>query len=110
MNLGELIRALEAVEDQDAVLKFGFNNPHSYRGDYYDLAFEPAQNVTVASMLACAKAAVGETYRGYKGGDFTMSEWTSVHLSEWGDTGESIGPFLLRYMLAGKMVNEEMEK
>lgn len=80
MTLGELIAALEA-EDPAKVVARGFTHPHSYRGYYHDLAFEPDRNVTVGEMLADAYSAVGETYEGWKGGDFTMGRSTDVWLS-----------------------------
>lgn len=50
MYLGDLIDRLKA-EDPNKGVPLGFKNPHSYRGYYDCLAFEPAENVTVASML-----------------------------------------------------------
>lgn len=61
MTLDELIAALDAA-DPDLVLPDGFTNPHSYRGYYEQLAFEPAQDVRVADMLADAREALGTTY------------------------------------------------
>ena len=98
MTLGELIEALKA-EDPELVVPSGFSGPHSYRGFYHDLAFEPVRGATVGSMLACAKRALGTTYTGWKGGDFEMGEHTEVWLAEWGDCGETIGPTLLRLMI-----------
>lgn len=99
MTLEELITALES-HDQAKVVPHGFANPHSYRGDYCDLAFEPAANVTVGSMLNAARSALGETFQGYKGGDYTMADYTDCWLAEWGCCGETIGPLLLKLMLA----------
>ncbi|NUS25068.1 MAG: hypothetical protein HOV92_12710 [Streptomyces sp.] len=100
MMLGELITRLEAANPQQ-VVKHGFHNPHSYRGDYYDLAFEPATDITVADMLEAARSAVGATYEGWKGGDFRMTAGTWCWLSEEGTaSGETISPLLLDFMLA----------
>ncbi len=102
MTLGELIKALEK-QNPDLVVPHGFSEPHSYRGYYDELAFEPADNMTIGKMLKCAKYALGKTYTGYKGGDYTMHEWTDVWLAHYGCCGESIGPTLLSYMInAGK--------
>ncbi len=98
MTLGELIEFL-AARDPAIVVPVGFNRPHSYRGFYEQLAFEPARNVTAGSMLACAREALGRTYIGYKGGEFKMEEYTDVNLAEYGCTGEEIGPILLSYMV-----------
>jgi hypothetical protein len=100
MTLGELITALEAA-DPNQVVSHGFHNPHSYRGDYYDLAFEPAQNVTVASMLEAARTALGTTYQGWKGGDFTMDADTWCWLSEQGTAScDNISSLLFTLMLS----------
>jgi hypothetical protein len=100
MNLGELITALEAA-DPDLVLPHGFTNPHSYRGHYIELAFEPAYNVTVADMLADARSAVGTTYTGWNGSEFTMDKYSDCYLSEEGcASGEEICTWMLRAMLA----------
>lgn len=98
MELRDLIKFLEA-RDPAKVVPLGFSEPHSYRGDYYDLAFEPTADVTVGSMLECARFALGQTFQGYKGGDFTMREYTSVHLAHYGMCGEGIGPHFLKYMV-----------
>lgn len=98
MNLQQLIDAL-ATADPNRVCPIGFTNPHSYRGYYDQLAFEPAHDVRVSDMLACATGAIGATYSGYKGGEFTMDASTDVWLAEYGSTGETIGPVLLAYML-----------
>lgn len=100
MQLGELITRLEAA-NPDQIVAHGFHNPHSYRGDYYDLAFEPTADITVADMLEAARSAVGTTYQGWKGGDFTMSEHSWCWLSDEGDaSGETISPLLLDLLLA----------
>lgn len=91
MTLNELIMELEALP-QSTVVPNGFCAPQSYRGFYEQLAFEPQPNVTVAAMLSSAREAVGTTYCGYKGGDYTMNDWTDVWLAEYGCSGQSITP------------------
>jgi hypothetical protein len=97
--LGDLIKQLAAA-DQSLVLPHGFHKPHSYRGYYTDLAFEPTTNVTVAQMLKDARTALGSTYQGYKGGDFTMGEYSDCWLAEYGSEGDGIGSLLIVLMLA----------
>lgn len=100
MNLGELIAALEAA-DQTITCAHGFTNPHSYRGDYMDLAFEPATDVPVTAMLAAARSALNATYTGYKGGEFRMTADTWCWLSPYGDAScETLSPLALQAMLA----------
>lgn len=100
MILRELIRFLEEA-DPDLVLPEGFRDPHSYRGYYDQLAFQPARHVSVSEMLADARSAVGTVYRGYKGGDYVMTEHSIVNISPYGQSaeGDAISPRLLRLML-----------
>jgi hypothetical protein len=103
MELGDLIEAL-AAEDPAKVCPYGFAEPHSWRGDYADLAFSPARNVTVGSMLAHARSAVGSTYHGWKGGEYLMDVDSDCYLAAPRDLGETLGPTLLRLMLAAGSV------
>ena len=105
MVLKELIEWLE-THDAGIVLPYGFHRPHSYRGFYDELAFEPAENVTIGSMLECARAANGETYNGYKGGCYKMGEYTNVWLAERGSTGEPISVATLEASLTIKAHRE----
>lgn len=98
MQLGELIEFLEARDPKQEVAH-GFGKPHSYRGYYEDLSFAPVAGTTVGNMLKEAKAALGNTYTGWKGGRFKMDEYTTCWLAEMGTTGEGIGPMLLKLML-----------
>lgn len=97
MFLKELIEYLER-KDPNIVVSVGFCCPHSYRGYYTELGFVPKKNTTVGDMLECAKGALGSTYVGWKGGEFTMGEYTDVYLAEYGDTGDEICNVLLDYM------------
>lgn len=99
MTLGELIKRLEALP-QDMILHCGFAHPHSYRGYYEDLAFEPQEDVSIGAMLTCAKEAVGKMYFGWKGGEYIMTEYTTVWLAEQGTCGEQIIEYGWRYMLS----------
>lgn len=99
LYLSALIGRLEA-EDPAKRVPVGFHKPHSYRGYYVDLAFEVARNVTVAEMLTAARSALGATFQGWKGGDYTMRDYTSCWLvAERGDCGETLGALLLDLLL-----------
>jgi hypothetical protein len=99
MNLGMLIKYLER-EDPKQSVSLGFDNPHSYRGYYDQLAFELCKDATVGDMLKLAKESVGKTFTGWKGGEYEMDEFTTVWLAEYGcGGGEVIGPVLLGLML-----------
>jgi hypothetical protein len=97
MTLGEVIAFLKTVDSRTEVA-VGFDKAHSYRGYYHDVAFEPVQNTTVGEMLEAAKNAVGQTFQGWKGGWYTMTEEAGVYLAFEGCCGESLGPVLLGYM------------
>jgi hypothetical protein len=100
-SLESLIARLKA-EDPAKVVAVGFAEPHSYRGYYEDLAFEVRLDTTVGEMLAAAESAVGATYHGWKGGEYTMKGWTACWLvRSRGECGETIGSLLLDFMLGG---------
>ena len=86
VTLGALIRYLESLPPDQSVAE-GFGHPHSYRGYYEDLAFEPVSGTTVQEMLDAARSAFGKTFHGYKGGEFVMGENTDCWLAPYGTTG-----------------------
>jgi hypothetical protein len=92
--LGELILKLEAVKNKDLPLFIDIMDKRpadidSWRGIYAELAIatEGHSSPTVADGISMLQAAVGKTYHGYKGGDFTMSKNTPVWLAEYGESG-----------------------
>lgn len=94
LTLGKLIAVLEP-HDPALPVTFDYGpfvgSEHSYRGYYSDLSFEPsAERSTVADVLARAKAAIGNTYEGYKGGDFVMRDDTPLWCAHYGNTGSAI--------------------
>lgn len=100
LTLGDIIIRLER-EDPMRILPVGFAKPHSFRGDYMDLAFEPAQNIRVEDVLDAARSALGATFQGWKGGDYTMSESSRCWISYEGEGSDNaIGPLLLHLLLA----------
>lgn len=99
VDLGRLIKALAAADPARPV-RWGFGRPMSYRGDYTDVAFSPKEKTTVGAMLMHARSALGQTFTGYKGGEFTMHGGVDCHIDEYGEAGgDRIGPTLLRYWL-----------
>lgn len=89
MTLGEFIAALEALPAH-LLLDWGIEHPHSYRGYYNDLAFEKVGPQTVAEALTVARSALGQTYQGWKGGGYTMTEWVDVYCATEGSVGSEI--------------------
>lgn len=97
MTLGELIEFLEK-RDPNKVVKLGFYHPHSYRGYYDQVAFIPVSDTTIGEMLKEARSALGTTYTGWKGGEFTMGAYTDCWIAEWGCCGDAIGVALMRFI------------
>ncbi|MFQ6309873.1 hypothetical protein [Lysobacter capsici] len=102
MNLDELIKALQH-EPADKIIREGFHRPHSYRGHYDQLAFEPLMNARVGDMLEAAQGSLGRVFIGYKGGDFMMGPYTGCNLAHYGSCGDELSERLLRYMLADEV-------
>lgn len=100
MQLGEVISALEKYSP-DRKVKNGFGNPHSFRGYYDQLAFEPVENTTVGEMLSAAKWANNRIMGGYKGGEYFMDKDTECWLSNYGTSigAETISLEMIKYMV-----------
>lgn len=96
-TLGEVILLLEGQPERNTV-KLDFTNEiptslHSYRGYYEDLSLGCSPNarpMTVERLLKRFKDAKGQTFEGYKGGDFTMHSRTLVWVAKYGDTGRML--------------------
>ena len=101
MTLGQLIELLKE-QDQDKKVRYGFGNPHSWRGSYDELAFEPVENTSVGEMLSQALAAEDNIYEGWKGGEFKMTSSTTVNIEYKGSYtgGTCMINLLLKNMLA----------
>ena len=97
-TLGDLIEWLEQ-QDQELIVKDGFSTPHSDRGSYEELAFRPEAESKIKDMLRYAKEADGNTYTGWKGGEFEMNKHTSVYIGEYGTCGDAITPTHFKYWL-----------
>lgn len=90
LTLGKLITALEGVNGDlrvvfDLMDPCSPSEPISYRGYYSDLSFPPSDDPVMASdVLKWARDANGNTFEGYKGGDFTMGAKTPLWASPYG--------------------------
>jgi len=94
MTLGELLAWMEGF-DHALPVEFDIGYaPYSfmsYRGYYRYIAIDRSDGVkTVDQFIKDIKDAIGHTYTGYKGGDFTMTKMTPVWVSEYG-ASSSIG-------------------
>ena len=83
MTLGKLIKRLSDMPA--SVMVDGIGRPHSYRGYYQDLAFQPLPvQVTAAELLNTCRDCMGKVFEGYKGGEFQMGELTPVWIAHYG--------------------------
>ena len=100
MTLNDYITRLEQA-DPTLTVPIGLGDPHSWRGDYAEMAFEPVRDTTVGEMLAAARSALGATYQGYKGGEYLMTGDTTIHVDSYGcwTDGSAIWTMLLDLML-----------
>jgi hypothetical protein len=88
-ELGKIIDYLK-TQDSDKKVKSGFGAPHSYRGYYDQVAFEPVANTTVGTMLAHAESAIGPVFTGYKGGDYVYNRFTPAWIAVYGRCGDEL--------------------
>ena len=88
MELQDVVTELKK-HNKDKIIKNGFHEPHSYRGIYEDVSFEPTENIPIKEMLACAEEAMDATYGGWKGGEWNMHPDTTVHLANEGCTEDT---------------------
>lgn len=91
VGIGELVALLNVADPLKSVVavvndrEFGVSaDVYSYRGYYNQLSIEPGESATVATLALRLSDAIGETFTGYKGGDYTMSRNTPVWISGYG--------------------------
>ena len=100
MQLRNLIEWLERMnqEHPDGIVPYGFDEPHSWRGDYEDLAFTPKESAKISDMLNHAKDSMGREFIGGDGGEFEMGEYTECWIAKQGKYYDSdcIGTTLLK--------------
>jgi hypothetical protein len=89
LTLGKLIAALEGMPADAQVANL--HAAHSYRGYYEDLAFERGEGTRRAdALLTDCKAAMGQVFGGYKGGDYVMGALTPLWVASYGTTGDKL--------------------
>jgi hypothetical protein len=100
-TLGEVILLLK-MQPQENIVKIDFLresidlNPEgvdSYRGYYEDLSLDyqiESTEKTVKELLVIFENAIGKTFQGYKGGDFTMNSKTLVWVAQYGSCGRML--------------------
>jgi hypothetical protein len=92
LTTGKAIEILSGL-NPDLPLKHRLGDPHSNRGDYYELGIdyveydEPVAS-TVAELIDLLRSTIGATYKNSKdGNDYRMDERTYVNLSTRGNQG-----------------------
>ncbi len=95
LGIEDLVRLLY-LQDQEKSIYFDFlgfrptGKVDSYRGYYSDLAIEFSNgsdsDCTVGELAKVLDNAIGETYEGYKGGEYIMNEDTKVWVSNYGES------------------------
>ncbi len=91
LTLRRLIDVLDGVDPERRVAMS--MTADSYRGYYADLAFEPfadSEPTTAGRLAEYARSLIGQTFEGYKGGDFVMDEHTPLWVACWGDLGHRL--------------------
>lgn len=101
VTLGEIIDTLKEISGRGEGYRvvtvewdgriMGIINPHSYRGYYSDLAFEPVDHpTTVDEVLEAADRVLDTELDGWKGGDFLMHEGVPLWIAYEGKTGDAV--------------------
>lgn len=105
LTLGSMIAILEGIPATTMVFFDTGDSPvsvNSYRGYYSDLALSKGTGETIeaAALLEILRAAVGETFEGYKGGEYVMAASTPLWEAHYGDCGRAI--------MGGKMEGQNL--
>jgi len=99
MDISEVVDWLEDYQQKhpDATTKFGWTEGGSYRGYYDEFSVEPSDSeVDIETMIGVLCDAIGQTFYGYKGGEYTMNESSEVYYAPYGNTGPIVSKALLR--------------
>lgn len=79
MTLKEFKTHIESFPNETE-FNYGISKPFSWRGVYAEVAFEMLeQPMTKEDILANIELAYTETFRGYKGGEYTYDDHTDIH-------------------------------
>lgn len=87
LTIKDLDMVLRPLRD-DLWFPIAFDSPHSYRGYYEQLAFEPAPGKTAAELRQIAESA-RRVFTGYKGGEFLMDDDTLGNIAFEGECGDA---------------------
>jgi hypothetical protein len=116
---------LENVQATDPNFEFvnAFNNPHSWRGEYSEIAFQSAYLLTSADMLECVDRAITEKFYGWKGGEYNYCLdkhchieaggpgcYTETALRDFAERLEAMKEEWAEYIASGVVVTEDAPK
>lgn len=93
MTIGEMLSVLKRKDQElDVMLDFVHFRPdgcHSYRGYYEDLAigYKAGGDMKVWQLVKLLDDASGQTFTGYKGGEYSMSSDTPVWVANHNEAG-----------------------
>lgn len=94
LTLGQILKELKSHEP-GAEVYFDFEharpvNIDSYRGYYEDLSLGfdfSSQPMKCEELVKLLRGCIGRSFEGYKGGEYTMDEETTVWVANHGNTG-----------------------
>ena len=76
------IKFLKNYFENEENPKFFLTDVFSWRGIYDEVAFTPSDKGSKEESLLLINMALTETFRGYKGGNYTYNLYTSVHFED----------------------------
>jgi hypothetical protein len=110
IQLGAVIKQLKKLPKETIFIN-GFHEPHSYRGYYEQVAFEPFDNVTSEALLMSCEASMEGVYIGWKGGEYTYDKKSIFNVAYEGSTSPRSAYILFIAELMGYMeVPEDLFK
>jgi hypothetical protein len=101
ISIGDTISILKNIQKGDREKEpyvrfdFGYFEPidiHSYRGFYDELALSygnKSNEVLLSGFIKMLEDAVGKTFTGWKGGDYTMTKDTPLWVANSGEANET---------------------
>lgn len=95
MNIKQILNELDKLMDNcnEHLFIIGVSREFcSYRGYYSELCVAPSigREMSACEFYNILADQIEQTYTGYKGGEYTMTEDTELYLATYGKTGEKI--------------------
>lgn len=97
-TVGRVLNAFEHAFPNDIVYvdvdgaPMALHHPHSYRGSFDELAFSVKPGtMTVGELRELLEGVLGQSFEGWKGGQYVMGHATPIHVADVGETGKPLG-------------------